>query len=179
MTDVGALNEISRATLGHRTPSVIKQMGLVCLFCSVLAFYRVSQNPAEVLNCLEMLAILWIAYGFFSMLSFSGQVSYTSQGFHIRQSGLRSLLGKGKEHFVSFDEIRKMVPDKKQHQGQEWLQFGVLEIKTRRPREDRNELYFNQVFLNRAQLADVLQSLRDSRPTIIDQTIIDLLLSSE
>ena len=112
-------------------------------------------------------------------LYLDGRVSYTSEGFYIRPLGWRPLVGLAKEHFVAFDDIKKITPEfpRGGHGTQDWLMFGLLRLHTRTRHEDEEELALYQVFLNREQLVGVLHWLAQTRPGIVDEHVINLLVS--
>ena len=169
-----------RIIIGLRVPGIFKFMALFSLGLSVWAFYPAPQPGAELQNAAAFVVTMTALLALIFAINLDGRVSYTSEGFFIRPSGWRPLVGLAKEHFVQFDEIRKITPGFArggQLGGQDWLMFGLLNIHTVDERQDEDELVLFQVFLNRQQLVRVLRMLADSRPGIIEQHVVELLES--
>lgn len=168
-----------RVTIGRRLPGFFKFQALLSSGLTLWLFYPIPVTQADWTNSIEGAATLLLLTAVVFALFLDGKVSYTSEGFYIRPSGWRPLLGLAKEHFVAFDEIKKITPEfpRGGHGTQDWLMFGLLQLHTRTHRADEEDLALYQIFLNRQQLVSVLQSLAKTRPGIIDQDVISLLVS--
>jgi len=173
--DDTAANE--RVTIGRRVPGIFKFQALLSFGLGVWLFYPLPQTHSALVNAIEGTATLWALTVVVFALYMNGRVSYTSEGFFIRPAGWRPLVGLAKEHYVAFDDIEEITPEfpRGGHGTQDWLMFGILQLHTKTPRPDEEELALYQIFLNRAELVGVLEQLAGTRPGIINQSIINSL----
>lgn len=169
-----------RVTISRRVPGIFRFQALLSLGLTVWMFYPMPATQADWMNVIKTVATLWLLTAAVFALYMDGRVSYTSEGFYIRPLGWRPLVGLGKEYFVAFDDIEAITPEfpRGGHGTQDWLMFGILQLHTKTPRDDEEELALYQIFLNRAELVGVLEQLAGTRPGIIEQKVINALAAT-
>jgi hypothetical protein len=166
-----------RAKISLRTPGFFKFQAALSLGLSLWMFYPWPNTRAALVNSAEialtLLALTAIVFGLF----LSYRVTYNSDGLYIRPGGWWTLAGLASEHFVAFDEIKSMTREFDRGGGghADWLMFGYLQLHTYKRRDDADQLVLRQIFLNREQLAGLLQQLRNDRPDIVDQDVVNAL----
>lgn len=169
-----------RVTIGRRVPGIFRFQALLSFGLTVWMFYPMPVTHADWVNVVKTVATLWLLTAAVFALYLDGRVSYTAEGFYIRPLGWRPLVGLAKEHFVPFDDIKKITPEfpRGGRGTQDWLMFGILQLHTKSARPDKEELALYQVFLNRAELVGVLEQLAGTRPGIIDQKVVNALAAT-
>lgn len=169
-----------RRKIDLRVPGIFKFQVLLSLVLSVWLFYPWPESDAEFINNVQGVVALWGLTALVFALFLSYRVTYTVEGLYIRPGGWKALLGLQKEHFVAFNDIRKMTPgfDRGGQGRMDWLSFGHLQLHTRTGRDDEGELVLRQVFLDRQELLKLLYSLKNERPEIIDDETLETLASA-